>query len=127
VSDRIRQAGQTAWALAALTVVLLILAYVAWYVRVIWPPLLLAGIIVFVLNPLVTFLARHHLPRVAGTAIAYLLARVAGPRRYVLLSLIVAPALAHWAINVSGAVCGWLALRWRASEGSEPSGSRAST
>lgn len=72
MSDRIRQSGQVAWALTGLTVVLVIVGYVAWYIRVIWPPLLLAGIIVFVLNPIVTFLSRHHVPRAAGTAAAYL-------------------------------------------------------
>lgn len=72
MSDRIRQSGQVAWALTGLTVVLVILGYVAWYLRVIWPPLLLAGIIVFLLNPVVTFLSRHHIPRGAGTGLAYL-------------------------------------------------------
>jgi predicted PurR-regulated permease PerM len=73
MSDRIRAAGQVAWALMGLTVVLLVLGYVAWYIRVVWPPLLLAGIIVFILNPVVTLLARHHVPRVVGTALAYVL------------------------------------------------------
>lgn len=72
MSDRIRQSGQVAWALTGLVVVLVILGYVAWYVRVIWPPLLLAGIIVFILNPIVTFFSRYHIPRAAGTAAAYL-------------------------------------------------------
>lgn len=71
MAERIRQAGQVAWALAGLTLILMILGYVGWYVRVIWPPLLLAGIIVFILNPFVTWLQRFHIPRAAGTGIAY--------------------------------------------------------
>lgn len=72
MSDRIRHAGQVAWALAGLTLILVLLGYVAWYVRVIWPPLLLAGIIVFILNPFVTWLQRFRMPRAAGTGIAYI-------------------------------------------------------
>ena len=48
------------------------LGIVAWYFRVIWPPLILAGAIVFILNPVVTFLQRRHIPRALGTGIAYL-------------------------------------------------------
>lgn len=57
--------------MAGLTLILVILGYVAWYVRVIWPPLLLAGVIVFILNPFVSLLQRRRIPRAAGTAIAY--------------------------------------------------------
>jgi predicted PurR-regulated permease PerM len=72
VTDRIRRAGQVAWAVVGLTLLLVILGLVAWYFRVIWPPLILAGAIVFILNPVVTFLQRRHIPRALGTALAYL-------------------------------------------------------
>lgn len=55
-----------------MTLILAILGYVAWYLRVIWPPLLLAAIIAFLLNPFVTRLQRRRIPRAAGTGIAYL-------------------------------------------------------
>lgn len=45
---------------------------VAWWVRVVWPPLILAGAIVFLLNPGVSALHRRGVPRVAGTAFSYL-------------------------------------------------------
>lgn len=58
--------------MVGLTLLLVILGTVVWYFRVIWPPLILAGAIVFILNPVVTFLQRRHLPRAIGTAIAYI-------------------------------------------------------
>lgn len=72
MTDTIRRAGQVAWAVVGLTLLLVILGAVARYFRVIWPPLILAGAIVFVLNPVVSFLQRRHIPRALGTAIAYL-------------------------------------------------------
>jgi predicted PurR-regulated permease PerM len=45
---------------------------VAYVFRVIWPPLILAGAIVFLLNPVVTRLQARHIPRALGTGISYL-------------------------------------------------------
>lgn len=70
--ERIRRAGAVSWAACGVAAVIALLGVVAWVLRVIWPPLILASAIVFLLNPIVTRLQRHHLPRVAGTAIAYL-------------------------------------------------------
>jgi predicted PurR-regulated permease PerM len=53
-------------------VLLALVALVVWTVRVILPPLILAGTIVFLLNPVVTRLQRHHIPRAAGAGITYL-------------------------------------------------------
>jgi predicted PurR-regulated permease PerM len=70
--DRLRRAGQVAWALLGCAVVLAVLMYLGWLVRVIWPPLILAGAIVFLLNPVVTWLQQRRVPRAAGTGLAYL-------------------------------------------------------
>jgi predicted PurR-regulated permease PerM len=71
VSEGVRRAGQVAWALVGLAAVLVLVGLVAWTVRIIWPPLILAGAIVFLLNPVVSALRRRHVPRAAGAAIAY--------------------------------------------------------
>jgi predicted PurR-regulated permease PerM len=71
-SEGIRRAGQVAWACVGLTALVVVLGIVAWYFRVIWPPLIFAGAIVFILNPVVTFLQHRHIPRAVGTAMAYL-------------------------------------------------------
>ena len=72
MTERIRQAGAVAWATVGLFVLLVLVLFLGWIVRVIWPPLILAGAIVFLLNPVVTRLQRHGLPRALGTACAYL-------------------------------------------------------
>lgn len=70
--ESIRRAGSVAWAVVGLTAVVAILGYVAWYLRVLFPPLVLAGSIVFILNPVVTALQHRGLPRAAGAGISYL-------------------------------------------------------
>ncbi|CAN5858593.1 AI-2E family transporter [soil metagenome] len=72
MSERIRRAGQVAWAMVGLAALLALVGLVGWSIRVVWPPLILAGAIVFLLNPAVTALQRRHVPRVAGTALSYL-------------------------------------------------------
>jgi predicted PurR-regulated permease PerM len=71
VGDRIREAGQLAWALVGLAALVGLLALAAWTIRVIWPPLLLAGALVFVLHPVVTRLQGRGIPRALGTALTY--------------------------------------------------------
>jgi len=70
--ERIRRAGQVSWALCGIAAVVVLLGVIAWYVRVIWPPLILAGAIVFLLNPIVTRLQARRIPRVLGTTFTYL-------------------------------------------------------
>jgi predicted PurR-regulated permease PerM len=72
MTERIRRAGQVAWALAGMAAVLALLLLLGWVVRVIWPPLVLAGAIVFLLNPVVSALQRRRVPRALGTALSYL-------------------------------------------------------
>lgn len=70
--ERIRRAGAVSWAVCGVAALIALLGVVAWVLRVIWPPLILAAAIVFLLNPIVTRLQRRHIPRAAGTGIAYL-------------------------------------------------------
>jgi len=90
VSERIRHAGAVAWAVVGLAALLTLVGLVAWYVRVIWPPLILAGAIVFILNPVVTWEQHRGMPRALGTALAYLwvvvLVGVAGLLAYPLVA-----------------------------------------
>jgi predicted PurR-regulated permease PerM len=72
MSDRIRHAGQVAWALTGLAVVVVLVVLLGWALRVIWPPLILAGAIVFLLNPIVSGLQRRRVPRAVGTGLTYL-------------------------------------------------------
>jgi predicted PurR-regulated permease PerM len=85
--DRIRRAGAVSWAVCGVAAIIALVGLLAWVVRVIWPPLILAGAIVFLLNPIVTRLQHRHIPRVLGTACAYLGVVAA----VVLIGLLVAP------------------------------------
>ncbi|MDQ3147153.1 MAG: AI-2E family transporter, partial [Actinomycetota bacterium] len=70
--ERLRRAGAVAWSVVGLAALVGLIGALAWLVRVIWPPLMLAGAIVFLLNPLVTALHARHLPRALGTGLTYL-------------------------------------------------------
>jgi predicted PurR-regulated permease PerM len=87
MADRIRRAGAVSWAVCGIAAIVALLGFLAYVVRVIWPPLILAGAIVFLLNPVVTRLQARHVPRALGTAVSYL-AVVAAT---VLVGILVAP------------------------------------
>ena len=72
VSDVVRRAGSIAWAVVGLAIALAIVVYVLGRIAVVFPPLVLAGMIVFILNPFVTVLHRRGIPRAAGAGLAYL-------------------------------------------------------
>lgn len=87
MEERIRRAGALAWAVCGVTALIVVLGLIAYVLRVIWPPLILAGAIVFLLNPVVTRLQHRHLPRAVGTGLCY----VGVVAATVLVVLIVAP------------------------------------
>jgi predicted PurR-regulated permease PerM len=93
VVERIRRAGQVSWALVGLAAVLAILGIIGWTVRIIWPPLILAGAIVFLLNPIVSAIQRRHIPRVLAVALTYLGILLG----FVLIGLSIAPLATHQA------------------------------
>lgn len=68
---KIRRAGEIAWALVGMAAVVAIIGVVALKVWVIFPPLILAGAIVFLLNPIVTALQHRGVPRALGAGLAY--------------------------------------------------------
>ena len=70
-TEGIRRAGSVAWAFVGLAVAIAIIGWVAWKVAVIFPPLILAGAIVFILNPFISMLQRRGIPRLAGVAMIY--------------------------------------------------------
>jgi predicted PurR-regulated permease PerM len=71
-TEGIRRAGSVAWALVGLAAAVAVVGWVAWKVAVIFPPLILAAAIVFILNPFITLLQRRGIPRLAGVALTYL-------------------------------------------------------
>lgn len=72
MTEHLRRAGQVAWAGVGVAALVAVVGLILWQVRVVFPPLVFAAAIVFILNPIVTSLRRHGVPRAAGAAIAYL-------------------------------------------------------
>jgi predicted PurR-regulated permease PerM len=72
MTEHLRRAGQVAWAVVGVAALIAVVGWVLWKIRIIFPPLVFAGAIVFLLNPIVTRLQRRGLPRAAGAGIAYL-------------------------------------------------------
>ena len=70
--ERIRRAGTVCWAVCGVAALIALLGLIVYVFRVIWPPLILAGAIVFLLNPVVTRLQGRHIPRALGTGLSYL-------------------------------------------------------
>ncbi len=70
-TDGIRKAGSVAWAFVGLAIAIAIVGWVAWKVAVIFPPLILAAAIVFILNPFISMLQRRGIPRLVGVAMTY--------------------------------------------------------
>jgi predicted PurR-regulated permease PerM len=61
-----------AWAFVGLSAAVAIVGWLAWKVAVIFPPLILAAAIVFILNPFITKLQRKGIPRAVGVGMTYL-------------------------------------------------------
>jgi predicted PurR-regulated permease PerM len=72
VTEQLRRAGAVAWAGVGIAAAAAVVFYVLWKIRVVFPPLIFAGAIVFLLNPVVTRLQRRGVPRAAAAGISYL-------------------------------------------------------
>lgn len=71
--ERLRRAGIASWSLIGIVIVAALLIFGLWKIRIIFPPLVLAVLIIYVLNPVVSFLHRRRIPRILGTTIAYVI------------------------------------------------------
>jgi len=74
LAERLRRIGIGAWALIGVAIIIYITAYVLYRIRIIFPPLVLATLIVFLLNPFVTRLEKSGVNRILGTMLAYIVA-----------------------------------------------------
>lgn len=71
--DALRSAGILAWSVLGILVLAAIGLWLLYQIRVIFPPLVLALAIIFILNPLISVLERRRVPRVWGTLAVYLI------------------------------------------------------
>ena len=70
-SERLRRAGIAAWSIIGLIIVGICAVWVLFKIRVIFPPLVLALLIIYLLNPLVSRLEQRRVPRTLGTFLSY--------------------------------------------------------
>lgn len=97
MDERLARVGRAAWWLLGIVLVVAVVGVVAWYFRVIFPPLVFAGALVFLLNPVVSFLERRGWPRLLGATAAYLLVALL----FAVLGAILYPLIASQADDVS--------------------------
>jgi predicted PurR-regulated permease PerM len=71
--ERLRRIGISAWAIIGIVIVTAITGWLLLKIRVIFPPLVLALLIIYVLNPPITALARRGLARPAAAILVFLL------------------------------------------------------
>ena len=69
--ERLRRVGVGAWSIIGLLIVLALIVWALFKIKVIFPPLLLAVLIIYMLNPLVSRMQAHGLPRLSGVLISY--------------------------------------------------------
>jgi len=70
--ERLRRLGVGAWSLVGAAILIAMLVWLIIKVQIIWPPLILAVILVYVFKPFVDWLARRGLPRVVGGCLSYI-------------------------------------------------------
>lgn len=69
--ERLRRVGIGAWSIIGILILLAISLWLLLKIRVIFPPLVLALLIIYLLNPIVTRLEERRVPRWAGALLAY--------------------------------------------------------
>lgn len=69
--ERLRRAGVAAWSLIGLLILGSILVWVLFKIKIIFPPLVVALLIIYLLNPIVSRLEERRVSRTAATFVAY--------------------------------------------------------
>lgn len=69
--ERLRRAGIAAWSIIGLAIVVVASVWALFRISIIFPPLVLALLIIYTLNPVVSRLERRNVPRVVGAIGSY--------------------------------------------------------
>ena len=70
--ERLRRAGTAAWSIIGLLILVAIAVWLLHEIRVIFPPLVLALLIIYLLNPIVTRLEQRGVRRGMGAVLSYI-------------------------------------------------------
>lgn len=95
--ERLRRAGIAAWSLIGILIVVAVALWLLYEIRVIFPPLVLALLIIYLLNPIVTRLQQRGVRRSAGAVLAYVV--VLGG--LTVLGVVLAPSISTQVSNFS--------------------------
>ncbi len=71
--ERLRRAGTVAWSVIGILALTAIIVWLLLKIRVIFPPLVLALLLIYLLNPLVSRLQQRRVPRVIGAVLSFVL------------------------------------------------------
>jgi predicted PurR-regulated permease PerM len=71
--DQLKRAGIASWSVLGAMLLLAALIWVIEAVSVVWPPLVLAVAVIYLLAPLVDLLQKYKVPRIIGSCLSYLL------------------------------------------------------
>lgn len=91
----VRRTGIFSWAVIGVLLLTVVAGYLLINLRIILAPLLLAAVLIYILNPLVTRLNRAGLHRLLGAAVGFLVIVAA----LVLIGFLVVPSIAEQATN----------------------------
>lgn len=69
--ERLRRVGVGAWSIIGILIVLAVTVWLLHTIRVIFPPLVLALLLIYLLNPMVTALQERRVPRGLGALLSY--------------------------------------------------------
>jgi predicted PurR-regulated permease PerM len=70
--ERLRRAGIGAWSIIGILILGWVAVWALLKIRIIFPPLVLALLIIYVLNPVIGWLERRGVPRTLGAAVTYI-------------------------------------------------------
>ncbi|MGI8407947.1 MAG: AI-2E family transporter, partial [Actinomycetota bacterium] len=71
IGERLRRVGIGAWSLIGIAIVVALAGYLLLKIKVVFPPLVLALLLIYLLNPLVSRLESKGVPRIAGTIASF--------------------------------------------------------
>ena len=71
--ERLRRLGISSWSIAGLALVVAGIVWVLYLLRILWPPLVLAGAVVYLMSPLVDRMQKWRIHRLVGSFVSYLL------------------------------------------------------
>ena len=71
--ERLRRLGITSWSIVGMALVVVGVVWLLYVVRILWPPLVLAGAVVYLMSPLVDRMQKWRIHRLFGSFVSYLL------------------------------------------------------